>query len=209
MKRYLTFLLALIPLATWAQHDSAGKHAPYERHSTIITLSFGFIDHYRNNYTLPPAFEKGNTTGFPPVYARIEYGLGKHISLAGTLGYDAFVNNFNQLYTGYNGTIRRYKTDYTTIVSEGVALYYHLQDVLPVKRLDPFIGVGIAIQNVRHSAYAQGDSTIVKTDHSAAPYLKAGARYAISDNASMFGDVGYDKQSIFSLGFSYRYFSKK
>ncbi len=75
--------------------------------------------------------------------------------------------------------------------------------------LRPFIGLGLSLNNIKYSAHPEGDSTIVKIDHTVTPYLKAGARYYISDKFSLFADVGYDKQSVISIGFSCRFFSRK
>ncbi|MFI5195660.1 MAG: hypothetical protein ACHQD8_01095 [Chitinophagales bacterium] len=214
MKRYFTILFILFSLTAWSQQDTTANnrlytHTVYERHSIQATLSLGFIDAYRHDFTMPARFEKGNASGYTNIAIKLDYGLSRHISLAANFGYDAFVYNFNQLYQGYNGLIRRYKTNNVRIFNAGLVAYYHLSRLITVKNLDPFVGVGLSLNNLRYSEYPQGDSTLIKLDHTVTPYLKAGAHYYISDQFSLFGDVGYEKQSIFSLGFSCRFFSKE
>jgi len=211
MKKYFTILFILITVSASAQHDTTAHapHAPYERHSIVATASIGFIDAYRNDYSLAPGFEKSNTSGFAPLYLKLEYGLTKDVSIAAVFGYDAFLYNFKQEYTGNNGPFTRYLTNNTRILSGGLVAYYHLRKFIPVKHLDPFIGIGFSLNNIRYGALPQGDSTAVTFNHTVSPYLKAGARYYITSVYSIFGDVGYDQHSIFSLGFSCRFFRKK
>ncbi len=214
MKIYFSVVFSLLTLTAWSQQDSAAKNLPfknatYQRHMTIATVSLGFIDFYRQYYSVPKGFEKNNTSGYSLVYGKLEYGLSNTVSLAATFGYDAFTYNFSQLYTGYNGIIKRNQTDHLRAFSGGVTAFYHLGRVIQSKRLDPFIGIGVSLNNIRHSAYPQGDSTMIKSEHKTTPYLKAGARYYISSKFSLFGDAGYDQQSIFSIGASCRLFSKE
>jgi len=181
----------------------------YKKHSTTATLSVGFVDDYRQNYTLPVGFQKSNTSGFAPIYGKLEYGFFDHISVAVTASYDAFVYNFKQDYTGNNGPFVRYRSNNTRIISGGLTAFYHLDKTFHVNNLDPFVGIGLALNNIRYRALPQGDSTLTKFDHTVTPYLKAGARYFINDNFNLFGDIGYDKQSIFSIGASCRFGHKK
>lgn len=206
-------LLTVFSLSATAQTDTTAHkpqewHNAYERHSIITTISFGFADPNRNAFTTPAGFEKGMTTGFAPVYLKLEYGFGKNISLAASLSYAALRYNYYQLYTGYNGIIKRSKEDRFQVFSEGITAYYHLGNKIHVKHLDPFVGVGMSLNSISHSAYPQGDSMVEKTDFTMSPYIKAGARYYLSDKCSIFGDVGYDNQSVFSLGFTCRFFRK-
>jgi len=213
MKRFFSVLLTICSLTAWSQRDTAANkkmfpHSVYERHSVQATISLGFIDANRSDYKLPVGFQKTNTSGYANVAAKLDYGLGKQISLAANLGYDAFVYNFSQSYQGNNGIIRRYKTNAFRAFALGLVANYHLGKLISIKHLDPFVGAGISLNNTRYNAYAQGDSTLIKIDHTVSPYLKAGAHYYISDKFSIYGDLGYEKQSIFSIGFSCRFFAK-
>jgi hypothetical protein len=212
MRKCFTILFTLVSISLYARPDTASnaaKYTTYERHSVIASVSLGFADFYRQYYSLAPGFEKSNTSGFAPVYFKIEYALSNTFSLAASFGYDAFLSNFKQDYVGNNGPFTRYIANNTRILSGGLVAYYHLGKVIKVKHLDPFVGVGLSLNNIRYGAYPQGDSTLTKFDHTVTPYLKAGARYYISSIYSIFGDVGYDQHSIVSLGFSCRFLSKK
>ena len=213
MKIYLALLFSFWTASLSARPDTAATgrpmHATYMRHSITPTVSLGFIDAYRNNYTLPVGFQKNNTSGFAPVYVKLEYRLGAKISVAATLGYDAFNYNFRQKYEGNNGPFVRNRTDAVRVFSGGVAAFYHLGDLIKVKRLDPFVGLGVSINNIRHNAFPQGDSVSIYLDHTATVSVRAGARYYLSDKFSLYGDVGYDKLSVFSLGFSCRFLPDK
>lgn len=213
MKHRLLLLLIAASLAGKAQTDStsvaAPRYATYERHSALATVSVGFADDYRHNYSLPAGFEKGTTTGFTPFYAKLEYGLYQHISIAVLFSYDAFVYNYKQDYTGNNGPFARYRTDKARIFGGGLAAFYHLQSIIHIRHLDPFVGIGVSLNNIHHGTYPSGDTTARKTEHIVAPYLKVGARYYVSSKVSLFADAGYDKQSMVSLGISCRFISDR
>jgi hypothetical protein len=210
--------LAMLIMAATCLQASAQEVAKTEKKCVALlplkgavtaTIAVGFVDYYRHYYSIPSGFEQSNTSGFTPLYAKVEYGITEHVGLAGSFGYDAFVYNYNQLYDSYNGIIRRYRTDRFRLLSGGLAVVYHFKPLSAVPHLHPFIGAGFAVNNIRHSAFPQGDSTVVWKEHTVSPTLKAGVRYYISDQFSVYGDVGCDKQSIFSLGFSCTFFSNK
>jgi hypothetical protein len=211
MKYFFTLLFIMSSAPGWSQEASKVStktpwHSFYAHRSLTATMSLGFIDGYRQNYIVPRGYEKDNTSGFVPFYAKLEYGIGKHISLGATFAYDAFVYNLKQDFMGNNGPFARYKPNKTRIFSGGLTAFYHLDRHIHIRNLDPFIGLGLSLNNIRYSAYPQADSTTkIRIDHTVTPYVKAGARYYITNQVSLFGDVGYDKQSIFSLGFSCRF----
>ena len=214
MRIYLTFFAVLLSVASWgqdttAEHKRTLMHDTYVWRSVIPSLSLGFADAYRNNYSLPAGFNKGNTSGFVPVFLKLEYGLTKHIGLAATIGYDAFSYNFTQRFEGSNGPFVRNRTSTFRMFSSGLTAFYHLGNVIHVKRLDPFAGLGFTINNIHYSAYPQGDSLLARADHNTTIYLKAGARYYLSSKFSLYGDLGYDKHTILSLGFSCRFLPGK
>ena len=166
------------------------------------TVSVGVIDGYRRNFDIPDNFEKQSTSGFLPIYVKAEYAVTNSVSIAATFAYDNFNYNLYQVYSGFNGPIKRPVVNHFRLFSGGATVYYHLGNAIRINRLDPFIGVGFTINNIRHSAFPQGDSTVVKKEHTASLYAKAGARYYVTDMFSLFGDIGYDKLSLFSVGAS-------
>lgn len=206
MRIRLFTLLMLTSHLVWSQPDVVEKKKyagnPFSKHSFTGTVSVGFIDGYRKNFDIPDHFEKQSTSGFIPIYAKAEYGVSNSVSLALTFAYDDFNYNLYQVYSGFYGPIRRPVTNHFRLFSGGLTAYYHLGNAIRINRLDPFIGLGFTLNNIRHSAFPQGDSTVIKKEHTASVYAKAGARYYITDMFSVFGDIGYDKLSLFSLGAS-------
>jgi hypothetical protein len=207
MRICLLTLLMLTSQLLWAQQDTVVKHRfagnPFRKHSFTGTIAVGFIDQYRKSYSMPVNFEKQNTSGFSPVYVKAEYGISNNISIAATFTWDDFNYNFNQLYNGFGGTvIRRPRVNHFRLFSGGLTGYYHLGNAIRVKRLDPFIGLGFTLNNIRYSNFPQGDSTVIKKEHTAAIYAKAGARYYVTEKFAVYGDVGYDHLTLFSLGAS-------
>ena len=180
----------------------------FAKRITLATLSVGLVDYYRQNITLPAGFQQNNTTGFAPVFGSLEYGLSNTISIGALASYDVIYSNFYQLYTSNSGIARRYNTDRINVFRAGAAAFYHFGRFIPNKKLDVFAGIGFSLNNVKHNALPQGDSTSVLTDHTVSPFLKAGVRYYFSGSGSLFGEIGYDRQSVLNLGFSCRFFRK-
>jgi hypothetical protein len=214
MKKYLPVFFVLISVTAWSQPDAAAPkpqrvNETYRRHTTIATLSMGFIDPNRQNFSVPAGFQKGASSGYSQIYGQLEYALSNSLGIAAAFGYDAFQNNYSKLYKGYNGAIQRYQTDHTRIASWGINVCYHLGKVIQVKNLDPFIGAGISLDNIRHSAAPRGDSIQVTMEHKVSPYLKAGVRYYLNKRFSLYGDVGYAHQSMIDAGVSFRFFPGK
>ena len=177
----------------------------FVRHSVTASISFGFIDKYRNQFDVPVGFQKNNISGFVPVYGRLEYALSSHMGLAASMVYDEFYANYYQLYTGNGKEFKRARTDMTTIYSGGLSLNYHFGHIIPVKKLDVFLTAGVLLNNIHHSAKPQGDSTISFVDREVTPVLRIGASYYISNKSSFMLDAGLDKHSVFSLGYSVRF----
>jgi hypothetical protein len=203
MNKYL-FLLTLFPVIARGQ-DTAVSCATNQKCAHILaTFSLGAINAYRDNYSLPQGFEKNNVSGFLPLYAKLEYGITHHTGLAATFGYDAFIINYNQLYQGHDGMVKRYRSNAVTTLSAGASLFYHVVPFERIKRVDPFVGLGFSLNNVRQSAHPQGDSIVAIRENLISPYIKAGVRYYLSYNFSLFADAGYDKRSIVTLGASVR-----
>ena len=176
--------------------------------SVIATLAIGFGDNYRSGYTYPAGFAKNNITGFVPVSAKLDYAVSKKVTIGAAFMYDAFTNNYFQQYQGNGNSYTRGRTDNVRIFGAGLATYYHFGNALHIKRLDPFIGVGVSLINYKQSAFPQGDSTTSRTEHPVTASIKVGARYFISNQGSIYADLGYEKQSLFTIGYSCRFFKK-
>lgn len=211
MRFSFTFSFILAFLSGFAQHDSMMvvkevKYPPYQKKTITLTCAVGFIDAYKHDLKLPKDFENNNTSGFAPVYIKAEYALAKHTSLGASFAYDAFNDNYDQIYTGNGETYKRFRTDNIRIISGSLIGYYHFDKYIKVKNLDLFAGFGLTLSNIRHGSAPQVDSTTaIVMDHTVTLYLKAGARYYLTNRTSLYADLGYDRQSVMSLGFSYRF----
>lgn len=215
----ITATVLLMTLSGFAQTISAQPDAqPMKKadtfttavaaHSWLASISFGFINGYRQEWSVPSGFEKNNTSGFTPIYGRLEYMTSRHVGIAATVVYNEYYANYYRLYTGNGQEYKRGKTDMTLVYSGGLSINYHLGSIIPVKKMDVFITGGFLLNSIHHSALPQGDSIVTVTDRSITPVLKAGVRYYISNRSSFIADAGYDKQSIFSLGYSCRFLKK-
>ncbi len=97
MKKYVLAFLLLLSYAaqsqqsTTVQKEEEPEDNAFKIHSWVPTVSIGFINGYRTRYTVPPGFDKGSTTGFAPIYARLEYGVSDRVSIA-------FNTAFNTIY---------------------------------------------------------------------------------------------------------------
>lgn len=213
MRFTIASILLLVSLAAVAQKDTTHKSQPitrtYKKYTVTATASLGFADGNRTGYTVPAGYDKGDISGFAPFFAKLEYGLSRHISLGATFCYDAFVANFRQQFTGNGVAFTRYINNQARIFSGGVAAYYHLGDVFRVPRLDPFIGLGLELNNIRYNKAPQGDTTAIQFSHPLTAYYKVGARYYLTDQFSLFGDLGFDKQALLTIGVSCRFRSRK
>lgn len=181
----------------------------YQVHSTVATLAIGFADYYRANYRVPTGFQQNNTSGFIPVYGRLEYGLTPTVSIGAVFSYDAFYSNYYQLFEANNNIYKRNGTDRVRVFSGGLSGYYHFGELIKVKRLDAYAGIGFSLNNISHSALPQGDSMVAVVQHTVSPSIKVGARYYLTNRGSIFADAGYDRQSVVSVGFSCRFLSRK
>lgn len=179
------------------------------------TASVGFMNGYRKEYTVPAGFEKGNMTGFAPIYVRAEYGIAKMVTLGFSTSWSTIYFNSFKTDVGYNGPIRRYYPNKWRLFSGGLIAYYHFTDMIyagakvKAPKLDVFIGGGVNLNNISESARPQGDSIIVKQSHTATPTIKIGARYYVRGGTSVFADAGYDKLSLFSIGASHSFMPKR
>jgi outer membrane protein W len=213
MKTPLTLLLLLIASMTMAQDSMSHREFNYEtaafkRNIYIVSASIGVVNSYRTNYSVPANFEKGTTTGFASFCARGEYAVSNRVSMAFLASFNTIYFNSFKLYTGYNGPIRRMATNKLRIISAGIGAYYHFGYMFHNDRFDPYVGGGLALNNMLHSAIPEGDSTIEQKSHTATPFLKLGARYYFSNKVNVFAEAGYDKLSAVNVGFSCRFNGK-
>jgi hypothetical protein len=218
MKRILSLLLLCSSLYCLADDgdtltQGTGNSVVAKHRPTLLSLGAGFGDYYRSNpeFGMPAGFHAGNMTGFIPVSARLEYGLNDRFVLAGTIYTDHFQYNYYQDYIGQNGTYSRYMTNKFNLFGVGVSGMYYPVLHVQVPNLEPFIQIGLSLNNLQFSAVPQGDSSVSATTHRVSPVIRIGGRYYFSRarNAGIYLELGYDRQSVVNLGLSTRLVRKK
>ena len=211
MKYAYIAIFSFLPFCVFAQKDTTLSQIvhpfnAYEKHALNLTFTIGFIDQFRSEIKLPADYENNKISGFAPLSLSGDYAISNRFSLGVSLGYDAFIDNFDQLYYGNGETFRRYYADNIRIFSGAVTGYYHFKKIIHSNNIDLFAGAGLQINNIRHSNAPQADSVAqIVMNHSVTPILKAGCSYFITEKVSLYGSVGYTKQSAISLGFTYRF----
>jgi outer membrane protein W len=206
MKSLLCLLLISASLTLHAQDTTAHGAAPaFRKGSYLVTAGIGFMNSYRDEYRVPPSFEKGNITGFAPLFVRGEYAVSDRVSLGATFNHSLLYFNSFRLYPSFNGPVKRYTADQFRVFGVGLSAWYHFRHLFNIPGLDPFIGIGANINNERHTAMPEGDSTVRFRTHTVTPVVKAGVRYYLSDKVSLYGDAGFDKFSVVSLGVTCRF----
>lgn len=217
MKFYLSILLIVLTLGSFARQPDTAQTVVTSVHSghrpTLVNLGVGFGDYYKINptFSMPSGFRAGNTTGFAPLSLRLEYGLNMHFALAGSMYIDRFQYNYAQLYSGGNVKFSRYLTNSFSLFGGGLTAVYYPTLNVKIPNVEPFIQVGLSLNNIQQSAVPQGDSTASSTTHRTSPVLKIGGRYYCSKerNAGFYLELGYNRQSVLNIGFSARLTRKK
>ena len=187
----LVILVFICGHAVVAQNSESFYKTEYEPRNSgsfgksVALLSFGagfpnVIDNFRNGQS-----------GFPPLYAKFEHGfmrdeigLGGHISS----GWGSF------------NSINNSKANFAAL-SIGSLVFYHFNKLIPAKKLDLYIGVGLGY---RYIWYRTDDPVILKenSDDDVLGMIKLGARYYINPKFSFFGETGYDGMSGLNFGIS-------
>ena len=217
MKYILVVFCFVFAIRCWAVEvdsahtDECNTHAAHR--PTMLSLGIGFGDYYRTNPTfgMPTGFRTGNITGFALLSARIEYGLTNHFSIGANIYYDRFQYNYYQDFSANSRSFSRNMTNSFSLFGAGLSALYFPQLHVKIPNLEPFIQIGLSLNNIQQSAVPQGDSTVPTTTHRASPVVKIGGRYFFSKarNAGIYLELGYDRQSIVNIGFTSKLTRKK
>lgn len=211
MKGLITAIALLCTFCAQAQDTTAKCRRiskGFQPSQYMATLTGGFINDYRNDYSAPANFEKGTTTGMLPIQGRIEYNLGGRVSFGANAGYSTLRFNGYRIYEGFAGPIKREESEDWRIFRVGIGAYYHLGYLFRTNRFDPFIGAGINLNNIKTETHPYGDVATDATSHTITGSIKAGVRYYVSNSVSLYADAGYDRLSAITVGASCR-FAKK
>ena len=207
-------LLALLLLPALVQAQTVAKpadtvRAAFVKNTYTGTLGVGFMNSYRENYSVPAGFEKGPMTGFAPIYARAEYAVSNRVSIGFGMAFNTIYFNNARVDSGHTGIVRRTARNKWRFFSGGLMAMYHFGHIIKNNKVDLYAGAGLNLNNIAESAQPKGDSTVAVTMHSVTPAIRVGGRYFISNIFSLHADAGYDKLSIISVGASCRFNGRK
>ncbi len=216
MKYILPILFVVMSLCCYGlEVDStvSVNQARQPHRSTLFSLGVGFGDYYRSHptYTLPAGFKAGNTTGFQPLNVRLEYGLNLHFALSASMYFNRFEYNYSEVFSGNGWSFTRFQSNSFSLFGGGVGAVWYPALNVRMPNIEPFIQVGLSLNNIRQTAVPQGDSTTSAATHRVSPVLKIGGRYFFSSsrNAGIYLELGYDRQSIVNIGFTAKLSRKK
>jgi hypothetical protein len=177
----------------------------FAKNTYTFTLGVGFGNSYRQVYAVPMGYEKGNVSGFAPIYARAEYAVSNHVSIAFGMAFNTIYFNSMRVDSGHTGIVRRSAANKWRLFNGGIMALYHFGHILNTNKVDLYVGAGLNLNNIAQSGKPSGDSTIALRSHSVTPAIRVGARYFVSDVFSLHADAGYDKLSKVCVGVSCRF----
>ena len=139
---------------------------------------------------LRPTFGNG-TSVLPPIGASGEYGIQDDLSVGGYIAYATYKENYQ--------TLGKFRYSYIII---GPRASYHLGNLLKTpKELDPYVGafLGYTIGSTKWDGAGNIPTTSSIGGLGWSGHI--GARYQVSDNLRLFGELGYGI-SVLQVGVS-------
>jgi len=207
MKKTVLLLMLAVGCGgmAFAQHARSSFYdAPYDSRNSgsfgirtgIISLGYGFPNDPAGNYA--SGTHGVSRVSFGPLYAKFEHGIIRDdIGLGAQLA----MSNTWVKYTSGNGTYR----DRVAAFSFGMLGYYHFNKLIPVKRLDVYVGTGLSIRTVAYRYDTNyNDNPNNHSDTDVFVIGKIGARYYLKPGFGLYAEVGSDRMSDANLGISFR-----
>jgi len=206
MKKTVFFLLLAVGCVStgFAQHSKAFYDTPYEsrnsgsfnRSTGIISLGYGFPNDPVGSYD--NGVNGVNRVSLGPLYAKFEHGIIRDdIGLGGQIA-------MSNTWIKYNNPSGSYR-DRVSAFSVGVLGYYHFNKLIPVKRLDVYVGTGISIRTLSYTYDTNfSDNPNNHSDTNVYIIGKIGARYYLKPGFGIYAEVGSDRMSDANLGISFR-----
>lgn len=205
---FLTFSLP-VNAQTEAEEDESGdpvpKFRPFNGNTKIISFSMGFPNLYRTGYDEPAGYTHLKTTGFGPLFAKLEIGAWDAIGIVPSFGYSTFHYSYYgwAYFGGYKQQVVYY--DDVNTINLSLAANYHFKKWITQPRLDVYAGGGLCMNYLR---YRYGNIPPYKEPNAKTvfyPIGHLGARYYIDPIFGLSAEGGYDGLSILQLGFSVRF----
>lgn len=173
------------------------NNGTFSRSTGIFSLGYG-LGNDGLGYSYVSGSSSTSRLAFGPVYAKYEHGIIRdEIGLGGHL---AFANTWNRYSDGNN----RYR-DNVNALSFAMLGYYHFNKLIPVPRLDVYVGSGISVRTVTYnydSDFSESRSNTSETNVYAVG--KIGARYYVGRSFGFYAEAGTDRMSDLNLGISFK-----
>jgi len=155
----------------------------FDANTNVVNLGIGVPNELRYN----------DGRGFGPMYLKYEHGILDEIGIGGEFSFAAARtkrNNNNKAWrrAGFN---------------VGILGYYHFNKLIPVEKLDVYVGVGLGTQVITYSNDFGRENQA--TDASAIGLFKVGARWYFTPGFGVYLESGYDAMSSVNLGLSFRF----
>ena len=201
----LSLLAAGCVGTTHAQHSRSSFYdTPYDsRNSGSFNLSTGILSFgYGFPNTPVGGYNNGangvNRVSFGPLYAKFEHGIIRdEIGLGGQLA-------MSNSWVRYNSNSGNYR-DRVSAFSIAILGYYHFNKLIPVKRLDVYVGTGLSLRTISYTYDTNySDNPNNHSDTNVYVVGKLGARYYLTPAFGFYAEVGSDKMSDANLGISFR-----
>jgi hypothetical protein len=194
----------LLSSSIYAQSGKAFYKTPYksrnsgsfDRRSGLLSFGIGFPNRSGTGLDYWGGDERRASIG--PGYIKYEHGVTDEIGVGGYVAAAASRYKY--------GPDRRY-TDRIFAGSLGFMGYYHFNKLIPVRMLDVYAGAGVGIRQLTYSYDDDfnGFEDDDRTNFTAMPLVKVGARWYFTKMFGVYAEGGYDKMSDVNLGITLRF----
>lgn len=173
--------------------------------TVLVSLGAGIGNSLKNDFSVPAGFQLKNATGSIPFIVTAEYLLNRQVGIGAVMETSTYWGNYYQLFYSGGNTYYRSHSNQVNTLAFGLYASYHLGKYIKVKRLDPYVSLGVMSLSSQQDRKPQGDSIVSTTDRNVNLYARLGARYYISKRAAFYADFGISKQAIATVGFTCRF----
>lgn len=171
--------------AFYKQSYKSRNSGSFNHNASLLSFGYGFPNHSGVDY-----WHHGNRIGFGPAYIKYEHGIIDEVGIGGYMGFAASRYKFN------NGDVER-----TTAFGMGILGYYHFNKLIPVNKLDVYLGAGIGFRIWSHTSVTDNKDS----DFDPLPIGKIGARWYFTPKFAVYAEGGYDDLSDVNLGITLRF----
>lgn len=184
MKRFFLFIIATLTIGIAAQAQST-----FTKGTTTLNLGLGIGGTISNSsYSML----------LPPLSFSVDYGVvGGLFDGNGSIGVGGYIGGEAYRYKGYDNSLWS-----RTVIGPRGSLHYQFVD-----KLDTYASLMLGLKIINWNYHVDSPVGGVKSKDTATEFdwgLHVGARYYLSNNWAIMGELGYGI-SYFSIGATYRF----